>query len=180
MSIAGCMAQRMLPRPIGSISVPSLTLLRQCRAMSTGSVPANPKPRASTPLRRDANASLPIRSNPTPTRGTIQPVITLSTAERFILPRLRPVLSHYAQPLVDAWWIPRWSPSEAPDAPEGEIFIFSNGSFVCWGLPEAEVRRFAKDVIQKANIEVGQLKEHETEELDFVTDPTELVPYSRF
>lgn len=145
---------------------------RACRGFATES-PINPKPRASTPLRRDAGASIPIRTNPTPTRGSIQPVITFTTAERYVLPRLRPFLSHLAQPLAEAWWIPKWSPSEAPDAPEGEIFIFANGSFVCWGLPEAEAQRFAKEVIGRSPVEVGRLKEHETEELDFVTDPTE-------
>jgi required for meiotic nuclear division protein 1 len=100
-------------------------------------------------------------------------VITLATAERFNLARLRPFLSHYAQPLAEAWWVPRWSATESEGAPEGEVFVFANGSFVCWGLPEADARAFAKDVIAKAGIEVGPIKEHETEELDFVTDPNE-------
>jgi uncharacterized Rmd1/YagE family protein len=156
------------------VSRSTATLPRLCRTFVT-ETPSTPKPRASTPLRRDAGASLPIRANPKPTRGSIQPVLTLATAERFALARLRPFLSHYAQPLAEAWWVPRWSTSEAPDAPEGEIFIFSNGSFVCWGLPEADAHAFAKNVIAKAGIEINPIKEHETEELDFVTDPTEYV-----
>ncbi|KAG2110833.1 uncharacterized protein F5147DRAFT_687423 [Suillus discolor] len=121
------------------------------------------KPKASTPLRRSASASIPIRSNPTPTRSSIKPVITLATAERYLLSRLRSRLPD-AQTLHDSWWIPQWGDG-------GEIFVFSNGSFVCWGLGEGEARRFAREVL--APSEVGRLKDPETEELEFVTDPTE-------
>lgn len=121
------------------------------------------KPKASTPLRRSASASIPIRSNPTPTRSSIKPVITLATAERYILSRLRSRLPD-VQVLHDAWWVPHWGDG-------GEIFVFSNGSFVCWGLGEGEARRFAREVL--APSEVGRLKDPETEELEFVTDPTE-------
>lgn len=121
------------------------------------------KPKASTPLRRSASASIPIRSNPTPTRGSIKPVITLATAERYILSRLRSRLPD-VHVLHDAWWVPHWGDG-------GEIFVFSNGSFVCWGLGEGEARRFAREVL--APSEVGRLKDPETEELEFVTDPTE-------
>ncbi|KAG2367862.1 hypothetical protein BDR07DRAFT_1392378 [Suillus spraguei] len=121
------------------------------------------KPKASTPLRRSASASIPIRSNPTPTRSSIKPVITLATAERYLLSRLRSCLPD-AQTLHDAWWVPNWGDG-------GEIFVFSNGSFVCWGLGEAEARRFAREVL--APSEVGRLRDPETEELEFVTDPTE-------
>ncbi|KAG2146171.1 uncharacterized protein EDB93DRAFT_490199 [Suillus bovinus] len=121
------------------------------------------KPKASTPLRRSASASIPIRSNPTPTRSSIKPVITLATAERYLLSRLRSRLPD-TQTLHDSWWVPHWGDG-------GEIFVFSNGSFVCWGLGEGEARRFAREVL--APSEVGRLKDPETEELEFVTDPTE-------
>ncbi|KAG2058660.1 hypothetical protein BDR06DRAFT_876248 [Suillus hirtellus] len=121
------------------------------------------KPKASTPLRRSASASIPIRSNPTPTRSSIKPVITLATAERYLLSRLRSRLPG-AQTLHDSWWVPQWGDG-------GEIFVFSNGSFVCWGLGEGEARRFAREIL--APSEVGRLKDPETEELEFVTDPTE-------
>lgn len=121
------------------------------------------KPKASTPLRRSASASIPIRSNPTPTRSSIRPVITLATAERYLLSRLRSRLPD-AQTLHDAWWVPHWGNG-------GEIFVFSNGSFVCWGLGEGEAQQFAREVL--APSEVGRLKDPETEELEFVTDPTE-------
>jgi len=124
------------------------------------------KPKASTPLRRTASASIPIRSNPTPTRSSIRPVLTLATAERYLLSRLRSRLPD-AQTLHDAWWVPHWGDG-------GEVFVFSNGSFVCWGLGEGEARRFAREVL--APSEIGRLKDPETEELEFVTDPTECVP----
>ncbi|EGN99235.1 hypothetical protein SERLA73DRAFT_54584 [Serpula lacrymans var. lacrymans S7.3] len=128
------------------------------------------KPKASTPLRRSASASLPIRSNPTPTRGSIQPVFTLATAERYLFSRLRPNLPAGSHALHEAWWVPRWGDGER----EGEIFLFANGSFVCWGLGEEDARKFAKEVITRSEgAELGPLKEAETEELEFVTDPTE-------
>jgi uncharacterized Rmd1/YagE family protein len=152
----------------------SRTLASEARAsFSSPSPQADPiskqKPKASTPLRRSANASLPIRANPTPTRGDIQQVTTLATAERFVLPRLRGYLPSHAQPLADAWWVPRWGEKGS----EGEVFIFGNGSFVCWGMSEAEARKFAAEVIAKADVEVGVLREPETEELDFCVDPNE-------
>jgi required for meiotic nuclear division protein 1 len=130
-----------------------------------------PKPKSSTPLRRAAAASLPIRKNPTPTRSSIQPIFTLSTAERYVLSRLRDRLPPDAQLLHESWWVPRWR--ARPEGQEGEIFIFSNGSFVCWGLGEDEAGVFAREVLGRANIEIGRMKEAETEDLEFVTDPSE-------
>ncbi|KAF9468069.1 hypothetical protein BDZ94DRAFT_1247108 [Collybia nuda] len=146
---------------------------------SGGQTPTNshsdslkPKPKATTPLRRSASASIPIRSNPTPTRGDIQTVFTLATAERYLLSRLRthPDLPARSQTLHESWWIPKWGRKDN----EGEIFVFANGSFVCWGLGEDEAKRFAAEVIDRApGIEVAPLKEVETEELEFVIDPIE-------
>ncbi|PPQ69809.1 hypothetical protein CVT25_009746 [Psilocybe cyanescens] len=130
------------------------------------------KPKATTPLRRSASDSLPIRSNPTPTRGVIQPVTTLATAERYILSRLRfhPELPARSQALHESWWIPKWGET----GKEGEIFVFSNGSIVCWGLGETEAKSFVTEVIDRAKgIEVSPLGEPETEELEFVVDPIE-------
>ncbi|KAG1717783.1 hypothetical protein EDD22DRAFT_754906, partial [Suillus occidentalis] len=114
-------------------------------------------------LMHSASASIPIRSNPTPTISSIKPVITLATAERYILSRLHSRLPD-VQVLHDSWWVPHWGDG-------GKIFVFSNGSFVCWGLGEGEARRFAREVL--APSEVGRLKDPETEELEFVTDSTE-------
>ena len=130
--------------------------------------PSKPKPKATTPLRRSASASLPIRSNRTPTRGDIQTVFTLATAERYVLSRLRGHLPPSSTTLHESWWVPYWH--------GGEVFVFANGSFVSWGLSEESARNFANQVIAASPlpVEVSPLKDAETEELEFVTDPTEL------
>lgn len=131
------------------------------------------KPKSTTSLRRSASDSLPIRSTKTPTRSEIQPVFTLSTAERYLLSRIggHPNPPAHSQVLHESWWIPKWGSKDR----EGEIFVFANGSFVCWGLGEADARKFAQEVIMRVpGIEVAPLKEVETEELEFVTDPIEL------
>jgi len=144
-----------------SFSRPSSLLLR-----TFASGPSKPKPKESTPLRRAAAASQPIRSNRTPTRSEIQPVLTLSTAERYSFRKLRDRLPASAQSVHEAWWIPKYG--------KGEIFIFpNNGSFVCWGLTEEEARKFARQVLGFQGVQVGPLREPETEELDFITDPSE-------
>jgi hypothetical protein len=137
------------------------------------------KPKAHTPLRRTASDSLSIRTNPKPTRSEIQPISTHATAERYLLTRLRtrlpPTLG--ARPLHDAYWVPKWSSGDesGEGKREGEVFIFSNGSFVCWGLAEEDAIRFRRDVLVPANAEVGTLAEPEVEELEFATDPSECV-----
>ncbi|KAJ7593129.1 hypothetical protein C8J56DRAFT_930454 [Mycena floridula] len=131
-----------------------------------------PKPKATTSLRRSASQSLPIRSTKTPTRSEIQTVFTLSTAERYILSRLGslPDPPSSSRTLHEAWWVPKWGPKGR----EGEVFVFANGSFVCWGLEEKHARQFASEIIGRAQgIQVAPLKEMETEELEFVTDPIE-------
>ncbi|KAI1797117.1 hypothetical protein LXA43DRAFT_982784 [Ganoderma leucocontextum] len=129
-----------------------------------------PKPKASTTLRRAASASLPIRSNPTPTRSDIHPIFTYATAERYLMPNLRGALPKDARLLHDAWWVPHWT--DRTSGLEGEVFVFGNGSFVSWGLGEDEAARFA-EVIERSAAEVARLKELETEDLEFVTDPQE-------
>ena len=151
---------RLIPVPRSFPNSSSLLL----RAFASG--PSKPKPKESTPLRRAAAASQPIRSNPTPTRSDIQPVFTLSTAERYDFRKLRDRLPSSAQSVHEAWWIPKHG--------TGEIFVFpNNGSLVCWGLSEEEARRFARQVLGFQGVQVGPLKEPETEKLDFITDPSE-------
>ena len=139
------------------------------------------KPKAHTPLRRTASDSLSIRANPKPTQSEIQPISTLATSERYLLTRLRTRLPPSARPLHDAYWVPKWSSGEAEGEGnegarrEGEVFIFGNGSFVCWGLAEEDAKRFRKDVLAPSRAEVGPLAEPETEELEFATDPSECV-----
>ncbi|OJT11449.1 Required for meiotic nuclear division protein 1 -like protein [Trametes pubescens] len=130
-----------------------------------------PKPKASTALRRAASASLPIRSNPNPTRSDIQPIFTYATAERYLMQNLRGALPKGAVSLHDAWWVPKWTDSQT--GKDGEVFLFANGSFVCWGLGEDEAQRFAQEVLANSGAELAPLKEAETEDLEFVTDPEE-------
>lgn len=134
---------------------------------------SKPKPKATTTLRRSASASLPIRVNPTPTRSDIQPVFTFATAERYLLSRLRvhPDLPAQSQTLHESWWVPKWAGKAGR---EGEIFVFSNGSYVCWGLGEEDALAFKEQVIDKTpGLQVAPLREIEDEELEFVVDPTE-------
>ena len=167
-----CRVDRFLRGP-----TPNTIGLRRCpthnpmfrRTFAQEATTKPPKPKASTPLRRSAAASLPIRSNPTPTRSEIQPIFTLATAERFILPRIAGKIPSGSQVLQEAVWVPKWRDGEK----EGEIFIFANGTLVCWGLGEREAEGFATSVLSKANAEISRLAETETEDLEFVTDPTE-------
>ncbi|OCH94382.1 hypothetical protein OBBRIDRAFT_769748 [Obba rivulosa] len=149
--------------------------LRQCRAFAQSAkqtpaedVQPKPKPKATTPLRRTAAASLPIRSNPTPTRSEIKPVSTIATAERYMMQGLRSRLPSSARMLHESYWVPTWK----YNGQEGEIFVFANGTFVCWGLGEEEAMSFASKVLSPY-VEIGHLQEPETEDLEFVTDPTE-------
>ncbi|OSX58842.1 hypothetical protein POSPLADRAFT_1067351 [Postia placenta MAD-698-R-SB12] len=152
-----------------STRIPCRTFAQATKYNRAENSEEKPKPKAHTSLRRSASASLPIRSNPTPTRSEIRPVFTLATAERYLLSNLRAHLPASARRLHDSWWVPQWK----DDGQEGEIFIFGNGSFVCWGLGEDQARRFAWSVLSKSKAEVAPLREPETEDLEFVTDPGE-------
>jgi uncharacterized Rmd1/YagE family protein len=75
-----------------------------------------------------------------------------------------------ARIIQEACWIPKWGKT----GEEGEIFVFSNGSFVCWGLGEEEAERFKMEIIRKIpGVEIASLKEDEMEDLEYVTDPIE-------
>ncbi|KAK7050989.1 hypothetical protein VNI00_005101 [Paramarasmius palmivorus] len=166
-------------RPVVSrqSKVPFTTSFRLFATDSRSTKDADPdslksKPKAKTPLRRSASASLPIRSNPTPTRSDIQPVFTLATSQRYLLSRLRghPNPPPNSRILHESWWVPYWG----PDGKKGEVFVFGNGSFVCWGLEEEDAQKFANDVLGRVpGFQVAPLKVAETEELEFVTDPEE-------
>lgn len=148
---------------------------RRGLAQSTKQIPtqdgSKPKPTASTTLRRAAAESLPIRSNRTPTRSDIQPIVTLATAERYNILSMKDHLPPSARSLHESWWIPKWG----ENGKEGEIFIFGNGSFVCWGLDEEQAKSFARKHLRKPSVEILPLREPETEDLEFVTDPEEWV-----
>ena len=87
------------------------------------------------------------------------------------MPSLRAALPAGSQLLHDAWWVPRWT--DKVSGKEGEVFVFGNGSFVCWGLGEDAAARFAAEVLAPTSAAVAPLKEPETEDLEFVTDPEE-------
>jgi len=173
-------ARHRLLRPPASNAVYQWSLNGQCTrrtfaqssaeiSSSKSASPKPPKPKESTPLRRAASASRQIRSNPTPTRSTIQPISTLTTSERYLLPSLRAGLPQASLSLHDAIWVPKLS----VDGKEGEVFFFTNGTFVCWGLDEDAARQFATETLAATKGEVFPLKEFETEDLEFVMDPSE-------
>jgi uncharacterized Rmd1/YagE family protein len=83
---------------------------------------------------------------------------------------VRDLLPPHSQALHESWWVPKWG----EQGKEGEIFIFANGSFVCWGLGEEDARSFAEKFLSRPEVQIESLKDAETEELEFVTDPNEL------
>ncbi|KAG8809806.1 hypothetical protein FRC17_003238, partial [Serendipita sp. 399] len=88
------------PRPEGALAE------AEVKTKST-STTSTTKPKANTNLRKAASASQSIRETQTPTRGAIRPVITLSTAERYVLPPLLGLLkSSNATMFAEALWLP--------------------------------------------------------------------------
>ena len=132
------------------------------------------KPKTTTSLRKAASASQSIRETQTPTRGTIQPVWTLSTAERYSLPRLQSVLGKNATVLAESLWIPNLRKC-INGSTGGEAFVFENGCVVSWGVQEEDARRFIQLNMTGRGVELGKYMEEETEEVEFVTDPSEYV-----
>ncbi|THH06429.1 hypothetical protein EW145_g4092 [Phellinidium pouzarii] len=134
------------PQPVSYLSLRARRLATMVHEDVSAADLAKPKPKSATQLRRTAAASLPIRVNPTPTRSDIRSVSVLTMAERYLLPQLRLRLPASAMRLQSSWWVPKWA---GLDGREGEIFVFGNGSLI------------------------GHLKEAETEDIEFVTDPNE-------
>ncbi|KAG8917035.1 hypothetical protein FRC01_002702 [Tulasnella sp. 417] len=132
---------------------------------------SKPKPnKSATALKRTASASLPIRHNPTPTRGDIRPVFTFSTVEKYnpvALSRLLPSAIEFEE----AFWLPAWSYKGEPC----EVWVFHNGSVVIWGAGEDAAKKFISDVFERDRSSTfGKILSHaESEELEFVTDPNE-------
>lgn len=141
--------------------------------------PVAPKPKSNTSLRKTASASLSIREKPTATRGAIKPVFTLSTAERYLLPPLLKVMkSSNAIMFAEALWLPQVRGQKySGDAEDfGEAFVFENGCAVFWGIQEDDARRFLDSLVRRNGVEIGRYTEEETEEVEFVTDPSEWAP----
>jgi required for meiotic nuclear division protein 1 len=130
------------------------------------------KPKTATSLRKAASASQSIRETQTPTRGAIQPVFTLSTAERYSLPRLQSVLGKEAFVLAESLWVPNLRKS-IDGSTGGEAFVFENGCVVSWGVQEEDTRRFIQQNMTGCGVELGKYIEEETEEVEFVTDSSE-------
>ncbi|CCA67117.1 probable RMD1-protein required for Meiotic Division [Serendipita indica DSM 11827] len=142
-----------------------------------------PKPKLNTNLRKTASASLSIREKST--RGAIRPVVTLSTAERYILkPLLKTQKASNATMFAEALWLPvvhASSNRQKAEASEkenerdepGEAFIFENGCAVFWGIQEDDALRFLNKLVRRNGVELGRYSEEETEEVEFVTDPSE-------
>ncbi|PVG04432.1 putative RMD1-protein required for meiotic division [Serendipita vermifera] len=142
------------------------------------------KSKSNTSLRKAASASLPIREKTTPTRGAIRPVFTMSTAERYQLrPLFKAFKSSNATMFAEALWMPevrvvKSSKQRVVEEDDdqnriGEAFIFENGCAVVWGIEEEDARRFLEYNFRKYGVEVGKYAEKETEEVEFVTDPSE-------
>lgn len=130
------------------------------------------KPKTTTSLRKAASASQSIRETQTPTRGAIQPVWTLSTAERYSLPRLQSVLGKEAVVLAESLWIPNLRKS-IDKSTGGEAFVFENGCVVSWGVQEEDTRQFIQQNMTGRGVEFGKYVEEETEAVEFITDPSE-------
>lgn len=66
------------------------------------------------------------------------------------------------------------SPRAFDQGQNGEIWVFKSGSFVTWGLSAAEGRTFLREVIRNLSggVEKARHDEIQTEEVDFVVDPT--------
>lgn len=81
----------------------------------------------------------------------------------------------YAPPTPYQDAIPSAAPRQFEQGQNGEIWVFKSGSFVTWGLSAAEGRSFLREVIRNpsGNIEISRHGEVQTEEVDFVVDPTE-------
>ncbi len=132
------------PRP--KIQAPRFSRALASSTKPSGQTSTKSRPnQSSASLKRTASASLPIRENPTPTRGTIQPVIAFATSERFNFDELSKALPQSVRRFEEALWAPVNVPSS-----HGEVWIFGNGAIVCWGLDEEASRTFAQNITLRA------------------------------
>lgn len=64
----------------------------------------------------------------------------------------------------------------SPDLGGGEIFVFTNGTFVSWGVQDAQVQVFMKNCIRgTAPVELFPAAEIESEDAEFTFDADESV-----
>lgn len=55
----------------------------------------------------------------------------------------------------------------------GEIFAFSNGTYVTWGVQDAKADEFLNECIRVSSVQVNPIAEIETEDAEFVLDTDE-------
>jgi uncharacterized Rmd1/YagE family protein len=82
------------------------------------------------------------------------------------------VLGKDAFVLAESLWIPNLRKS-IDGSTGGEAFVFENGCVVAWGVQEEDARRFIQRKMTQRGVELGKYAEEETEEVEFVTDPSE-------
>ena len=80
--------------------------------------------------------------------------------------RLYPQVVHFKFPVTK-------TPSKDGDLSNstGDVFIFPSGTLVAWGVPEGPISRLASSTLLPATIN-PHLQQIETEDLDYVEDPT--------
>ena len=88
------------------------------------------------------------------------------------MPRLQSVLGRDAIALAESLWIPNMRKC-IDGSTGGEAFIFENGCVISWGVQEEDARRFIQLKMTGRGVELGKYAEEETEEVEFVTDPSE-------
>jgi uncharacterized Rmd1/YagE family protein len=88
------------------------------------------------------------------------------------LPRLQSILGKNAIVLAESLWIPNLRKS-INGSTGGEAFVFENGCVVSWGVQEEDAKQFIQLNMTSRGVELGKYVEEETEEVEFVTDPSE-------
>lgn len=88
------------------------------------------------------------------------------------MPRLQSVLGKDAVVLAESLWIPNLQKC-IDGSTGGEAFIFENGCVISWGVQEETAQRFIQLKMTGRGVELGKYTEEETEEVEFVTDPSE-------
>lgn len=57
----------------------------------------------------------------------------------------------------------------------GEVFAFSNGTFVTWAVPDDQAKHFLNECILAGNVQINPHSEIETEDAEFAFDEDEYV-----
>ncbi|EGG09710.1 uncharacterized protein MELLADRAFT_60797 [Melampsora larici-populina 98AG31] len=111
-------------------------------------------------------------------RDVVGEVVAYSTAEEYDVRALQHRLARagYSRPMYnilgEAIWIPEWSPrllesenttnqddtneKNSPERRTGEVFVFESGSFVSWGLGDAEAVEFLETIIRPTDAQAAE------------------------